>query len=106
MGSDAANMCIVAKKGGDHFVINGTKNFITNGLSGDVAVVIARTGEPGDNHGATAFILDRGIPGFKGGRKDDKLGMRTSEKPNPLWKIARCIKVRSWEKWAKDLFSP
>ena len=78
-GSDAGNMKTVAKEEGDHYVINGAKNFITHGISGDVAVVIARTGETGDSHGMTAFIVERGTPGFSGGRKENKLGMRASE---------------------------
>ena len=78
-GSDAANMKTVAQKEGEFFIINGAKNFITHGYSGDVAVVIARTGEIGDSHGMTAFIVEKGTPGFKGGRKEDKLGMRASE---------------------------
>ncbi|TDQ14591.1 alkylation response protein AidB-like acyl-CoA dehydrogenase [Algoriphagus boseongensis] len=78
-GSDAGNMRTVAKKEGDYYVLNGAKNFITHGYSGDVAVVIARTGEVGDSHGMTAFIVEKGTPGFKGGRKEDKLGMRASE---------------------------
>lgn len=78
-GSDAANMRTVAKEDGDSYVLNGAKNFITNGYSADVAVVIARTGERRDSHGMTAFILEKGMAGFRGGRKEDKLGMRTSE---------------------------
>lgn len=78
-GSDAGNMKTVAIKDGDHFVLNGAKNFITHGASGDVAVVIARTGEVGDSHGMTAFVIERGTPGFEGGRLEDKLGMRASE---------------------------
>ncbi|MBN3583952.1 acyl-CoA dehydrogenase family protein [Algoriphagus aestuarii] len=78
-GSDAGNMRTVAVKDGDHWVINGAKNFITHGVSGDVAVVIARTGDVGDSHGMTAFVVEKGTPGFKGGRKEDKLGMRASE---------------------------
>jgi alkylation response protein AidB-like acyl-CoA dehydrogenase len=78
-GSDAGNMRTVAIKDGEHYILNGAKNFITHGISGDVAVVIARTGEVGDRHGMTAFIIDRGTAGFKGGRKEDKLGMRASE---------------------------
>ncbi len=78
-GSDAGNMRTVAKKEGEYFILNGAKNFITHGYSGDVAVVIARTGEVGDSHGMTAFIIEKGTPGFKGGRKEDKLGMRASE---------------------------
>ncbi|RPA70466.1 acyl-CoA dehydrogenase [Cyclobacteriaceae bacterium YHN15] len=78
-GSDAGNMRTVATKDGDHYILNGAKNFITHGYSGDVAVVIARTGEVGDSHGMTAFVVEKGTPGFKGGRKEDKLGMRASE---------------------------
>ncbi|MDN5215765.1 acyl-CoA dehydrogenase family protein [Fulvivirgaceae bacterium BMA12] len=78
-GSDAGNMKTTAVLEGDHWIINGSKNFITHGISGDVAVVIARTGEPGDSHGMTAFVVERGNPGFSGGRKEDKLGMRASE---------------------------
>lgn len=78
-GSDAGNMKTVAIKDGDHYVLNGAKNFITHGASGDVAVVIARTGEVGDSHGMTAFVIERGTPGFEGGRLEDKLGMRASE---------------------------
>ncbi|WP_111671645.1 acyl-CoA dehydrogenase family protein [Algoriphagus litoralis] len=78
-GSDAGNMRTVAIKDGEYYILNGAKNFITHGISGDVAVVIARTGEVGDSHGMTAFVIERGTPGFKGGRKEDKLGMRASE---------------------------
>ncbi|WP_423147118.1 acyl-CoA dehydrogenase family protein [Rubrolithibacter danxiaensis] len=78
-GSDAANMKTVAKPDGDGWVINGSKNFITNAIHGDVAVVIARTGEKGDSHGMTAFIVEKGIPGFTAGKKENKLGMRASE---------------------------
>lgn len=78
-GSDAGNMKTVAVKDGDHYVINGAKNFITHGKSGDVAVVIARTGQAGDSHGMTAFIIEKGTPGFTAGKKENKLGMRASE---------------------------
>jgi alkylation response protein AidB-like acyl-CoA dehydrogenase len=78
-GSDAGNMRTVAKRDGDHYIINGTKNFITHGKSGQVAVVIVRTGEPGDSHGMSAFIIERGTPGFSAGKKENKLGMRASE---------------------------
>lgn len=78
-GSDAANMRTTAKKDGDNWVLNGSKNFITHGISGDIAVVIARTGEVGDSHGMTAFVVESGTPGFTGGRKENKLGMRASE---------------------------
>lgn len=78
-GSDAGNMRTVAVKDGDYYVLNGAKNFITHGKSGDVAVVIARTGEVGDSHGMTAFIIEKGTPGFAAGKKENKLGMRASE---------------------------
>ena len=78
-GSDAGNMKTIAVKDGDYYVLNGTKNFITHGISGEVAVVIARTGEKGAADGTSAFIVERGTPGFSGGRKEDKLGMRASE---------------------------
>lgn len=78
-GSDAGNMRTVAIRDGEYFVLNGAKNFITHGISGDVAVVIARTGDVGDSHGMTAFVVERGTPGFAGGRSEDKLGMRASE---------------------------
>ena len=78
-GSDAGNMKTTAKKDGQDWVINGAKNFITHGKYGDIAVVIARTGETGDSHGMTAFVVERNTPGFSAGRKEDKLGMRASE---------------------------
>ncbi|RBL93988.1 acyl-CoA dehydrogenase family protein [Chitinophaga flava] len=78
-GSDAMNMKCVAKKDGDHWVLNGTKCWITHGKSCDVAVVIARTGNVRDSHGMTAFVVEKGTPGFSGGKKENKLGMRASE---------------------------
>lgn len=78
-GSDAGGMNTVAVDNGDHYVLNGSKNFITHGKSGNVAVVIARTGEKGDSHGMTAFVVEKGTPGFSAGKKESKLGMRASE---------------------------
>jgi alkylation response protein AidB-like acyl-CoA dehydrogenase len=78
-GSDAGNMQTTAVKDGDHWILNGTKNWITHGRSGQVAVVIARTGEPRTSGNSTAFIVERGTPGFSGGKKENKLGMRASE---------------------------
>jgi alkylation response protein AidB-like acyl-CoA dehydrogenase len=78
-GSDAKGMSTTARKEGEHWVLNGTKNFITHGISGDIAVVIARNGEKGDNRGMTAFVVERGTPGFTAGKKENKLGMRASE---------------------------
>ncbi len=78
-GSDAGNMKCTATKNGNNWIINGTKNWITHGKSGDVAVVICRTGEPRTSGNATAFIVEKGTPGFSGGKKENKLGMRASE---------------------------
>ena len=78
-GSDAGGMNTTAVRDGDHWIINGSKNFITHAISGDVAVVIVRTGEKGDSHGMSAFVIEKGTPGFSGGKKEDKLGMRASE---------------------------
>lgn len=78
-GSDAGNMMTTAVKEDDHWVLNGSKNFITHGNSGDVVVVMARTGEIGNKRAMTAFVVERGTPGLKAGRKEDKLGMRASE---------------------------
>ena len=75
-GSDAANMKCTATKDGNDWIINGTKNWITHGISSDVTVVIARTGEPRTKNNATAFIVERKTPGFSGGKKENKLGMR------------------------------
>src|SRR5687768_11394616 len=78
-GSDAGNMKTTAVRDGNNWVLNGTKNWITHGKSGDVAVVICRTGEPRAKNNATAFIVERGTPGFSAGKKENKLGMRASE---------------------------
>lgn len=78
-GSDAGNMMCVATRDGDDWVLNGTKNWITHGITGDVAVVLARTGEPRTKNNVTAFIIERGTPGFRAGKKENKLGMRASE---------------------------
>ncbi|HAE34307.1 MAG: acyl-CoA dehydrogenase family protein [Chitinophagales bacterium] len=78
-GSDAGNMQCVATRDGNDWIINGTKSWITHGNSGNVAVVIARTGEPRTSRNCTAFIVERGTPGFSAGKKENKLGMRASE---------------------------
>jgi len=88
-GSDAMRMQCVAKKDGKEWVINGTKNWITHGISGDVAVVLARTGELLDSNGITAFVVERGTPGFKGGKKENKLGMRSSETAELIFEDCR-----------------
>ena len=78
-GSDAKGMSTTARKQGDQWILNGTKNFITHGISADIAVVIARSGDKGDSRGTTAFVVERGTPGFYSGKKENKLGMRASE---------------------------
>ncbi len=78
-GSDAGGLATTAIKDGDYFVLNGSKNFITHAISSDVSVVIARTGEKGDKHGMSTFILEKGTAGFSSGKKENKLGMRASE---------------------------
>ena len=78
-GSDAGGMNTTAIQDGNDWILNGSKNFITHAISGDIAVVIVRTGEKGDSHGMTAFVIEKGTPGFTGGKKENKLGMRASE---------------------------
>ena len=78
-GSDSAGMFTTAVKDGDYWVLNGAKNFITHAISGDVIVVIVRTGDKGDSKGMSAFIVEKGTPGLTSGKKEDKLGMRASE---------------------------
>ena len=78
-GSDAQGMNATAKKEGDFWVLNGTKNFITHGKSCDMAVVVFRNGEKGDSRGMTTFVIEKGTPGFSSGKKENKLGMRASE---------------------------
>lgn len=78
-GSDAGGMNTTAVREGDFWVVNGSKNFITHAKSGDLAVVIVRTGEKGDSRGMTTFVFEKGMQGFTSGKKEDKLGMRASE---------------------------
>ncbi len=91
-GSDAGRMKCVAEKDGDYYVLNGTKNWITHGKSGEVAVVIARTGELLDSRGMTAFVVERGTPGFHAGKKENKLGMRASETAEMIFENCRIHK--------------
>ncbi|MBX2961378.1 MAG: acyl-CoA dehydrogenase family protein [Cyclobacteriaceae bacterium] len=91
-GSDAGNMRTVAIAEGDYYIVNGAKNFITHGKSGDVAVVIVRTGEVGDSHGMTAFVIEKGTPGFSSGKKENKLGMRASETTELIFSDCRIHK--------------
>lgn len=91
-GSDAGGMATTAVRDGDRYVINGSKNFITHAISGDVAVVIVRTGEKGDSHGMSAFIIEKGTPGFMSGKKENKLGMRASETAELIFNNCRVHK--------------
>jgi alkylation response protein AidB-like acyl-CoA dehydrogenase len=91
-GSDAGNMRTVAVKDGDYWVLNGAKNFITHGRSGNVAVVIVRTGAVGDSRGMTAFVIEKGTPGFTSGKKENKLGMRASETAEMIFTDCRIHK--------------
>ena len=91
-GSDAMRMQCVAKQDGDYWVLNGSKNWITHGITGNVAVVLARTGELLDSRGITAFVVERGTPGFKGGKKENKLGMRASETSEMIFEDCRVHK--------------
>ncbi|MGB1051630.1 MAG: acyl-CoA dehydrogenase family protein [Chitinophagales bacterium] len=78
-GSDAMRMQCTAEDKGDHFLVNGMKTWITHGLSGDVAVVLIRTGELLDSNGITAFIVEKGMKGFTANKIDKKMGVRASE---------------------------
>lgn len=91
-GSDAGRMQCVARRDGDYFVIDGTKSWITHGISGNLAVVIVRTGELLDSRGMTAFLVERGTPGFRGGKKENKLGMRASETAEMIFDNCRIHK--------------
>lgn len=91
-GSDAGGMNTTAVRDGDEWVINGSKNFITHAISGDVAVVMVRTGAKGDSHGMSAFIIEKGTPGFMAGKKENKLGMRASETAELIFNNCRVHK--------------
>ncbi len=88
-GSDAGNMKTTAVKEGDEWILNGTKSWITHGKSGDIAVVICRTGEPRTKSNSTAFVVERGAAGFSGGKKENKLGMRASETAEMIFESCR-----------------
>ena len=78
-GSDAGGMNTTAVRDGEDWILNGSKNFITHAVSGQIAVVVVRTGEKGDSKGMTSFVVEKGTPGFSSGKKENKLGMRASE---------------------------
>ncbi|MEZ4807595.1 MAG: acyl-CoA dehydrogenase family protein [Flavobacteriales bacterium] len=88
-GSDAMRMKCTARKEGNEWVLNGTKCWITHGKSSDVVVVIARTGELLDSKGMTTFVVERGTPGMKAGKKENKLGMRASETAEVIFEECR-----------------
>jgi len=92
-GSDALRMTTTAVLDGDEYVINGAKNWITHGKSGDIAVVMVRTGEKGDSKGISAIVVERGTPGFSAGKKENKLGMRASETTEMVFDNCRVPKA-------------
>lgn len=91
-GSDALRMRTTAVLDGDEYVINGSKNWITHGKTGDVAVVMVRTGETGSSKGISAIVVERGTPGFSAGKKENKLGMRASETTEMIFDNCRVPK--------------
>jgi len=91
-GSDAMRMQCTAKQDGDHWVLNGAKSWITHGKSSDMIVAIVRTGELLDSHGMTAFVIERGTPGLKAGKKENKMGMRASETAEVIFEDCRVHK--------------
>jgi len=91
-GSDALRMTTTAVLDGDHYILNGAKNWITHGKSGDVAVVMVRTGEKGDSKGISAIVVEKGTPGFTAGKKENKLGMRASETTEMIFNNCRVPK--------------
>lgn len=91
-GSDAMRMSTTAVLDGDHYIINGAKNWITHGKSGDIAVVMVRTGEKGESKGISTLVVERGTPGFMAGKKENKLGMRASETAEMIFDNCRVRK--------------
>src|SRR6201985_1008345 len=91
-GSDALRMMTTAVLDGDHYVVNGSKNWITHGKSGNVAVVMVRTGDKGDSKGISALVIEKGTPGFSHGKKENKLGMRASETTELIFNDCRVPK--------------
>ncbi|RQO71349.1 acyl-CoA dehydrogenase [Pedobacter sp. KBW01] len=92
-GSDALRMMTTAVEDGDDYIINGAKNWITHGKSGDIAVVMVRTGEKGSSKGISAIVVERGTPGFSAGKKENKLGMRASETTEMVFDNCRVPKA-------------
>ena len=104
-GSDAGGMDTTAVLDGDHYVLNGSKNWITHAISSEIAVVIARTGEKGDSHGMTAFVVEKSTPGFTAGQKENKLGMRASETACLFFDDCRVPKENILGKVGEGLYS-
>ncbi|WP_421944495.1 acyl-CoA dehydrogenase family protein [Pedobacter sp.] len=92
-GSDALRMMTTAVEDGDDYIIDGSKNWITHGKSGDIAVVMVRTGEQGSSKGISALVVERGTPGFSAGKKENKLGMRASETTEMIFDNCRVPKA-------------
>src|ERR1700753_590809 len=92
-GSDAMGMATTAVLDGDHYIVNGSKNWITHGKSSNIAVVMVRTGEKGDSHGISALVIEKGTPGFTHGKKENKLGMRASETTELIFDNCRVPKA-------------
>ncbi len=91
-GSDASAMSTTAVTDGDYYIINGTKNFITHAINSQIAVVMVRTGQKGDSRGTSAFIVEKGTPGFSTGKKQNKMGMRASETAEMIFQDCRIHK--------------
>ncbi|MEZ4758300.1 MAG: acyl-CoA dehydrogenase family protein [Flavobacteriales bacterium] len=101
-GSDAMRMKCTAQKDGDHWVLNGTKCWITHGISSDVVVaIVIRTGELLDSNGSDGLRIERGTPGLKAGKKENKLGMRASETAEGSSRTAGCRRPMCWVRWGK-----
>ena len=104
-GSDAGGMDTTAVLDGNHYVLNGSKNWITHAISSEIAVVIARTGEKGDSRGMTAFVVEKSTPGFTAGQKENKLGMRASETACLFFDDCRVPKENILGKVGEGLYS-
>jgi alkylation response protein AidB-like acyl-CoA dehydrogenase len=91
-GSDASRACATARLEGDHWILNGVKSFVTNGHYADFCVVMAVTDKSSAKHGISAFIVERGTPGFRAGKKENKLGLRASDTAEMIFEDCRIPK--------------
>jgi alkylation response protein AidB-like acyl-CoA dehydrogenase len=91
-GSDAGGTQTVARLDGDHWVLNGQKTFTTHGTYGDICVAMAVTDKSAGHHGISAFILEKGMPGFSAGKKENKLGLRASDTSTVIFEDCRVPK--------------